>query len=736
MPQLEDREFGHDSCFLNKSHSNAHSSTTRSIKLNITNSVLLFVVYITFIVSVILNIPVVRQVLGFISLTFIPGFAILKILKVKKITTIEILLFSVGLSIAYVMVIGFLTNELLPLLGIMNPLSEFNVALTINSTVLLLLFLDFLVNRKKTSVLSKVAGIHSVKTIKPLILFSLTPLTIAGVFLVNTYNNSFVIMMMMIIVLIAFFSVLFFGREHKGFYSMALLAIATALVFQRSLISNYIFGSDIHREYYILRTTANNLRWSRISFPGDLTLAYSSFNSMLSVTILPTIYSALFNIEETWILKIVYPLIYSLLPVALYQLHQKHTGKHTAFLSAFFFMANFDVFLQPIYNAKQMIAELFFVLLLIVIFSKKENSSWAHALLISLLGIGLITSHYGTSYIFLLLVGVTWLYGLIRKRDTKIASTSVFLFLAMSFSWYIYTSTAGPFDKIVNIGENVRQNFFAEFFTIESRGKETAIAFGGSSLSLLHDVSRIFFLVTEFFIIIGFLALVLRRTRKNFDFGYKTILYSAMLLFFVIIAVPNLAPSLRVSRFYNILLIFLAPLFVLGIQAFSTSLPKLGTKLASVILISAILVPFFLFQTGFIYEIGGDPYPTTPSLSKYRMGNTLFTHMGFVRESDVSGAIWFSNNVNVERAQIYADLVSESFVLRSYGMVPSVYIFTISNESTPTSTSYAYLSIYNESVIAQGGEMFNLTELPSLPNTIYSNGISSIQLVPTDSTLP
>lgn len=57
------------------------------------------------------DIPILRQIVGFIFLTFVPGVLILRILKIHNIGLIESLLCSVGLSLAFV------TSDIPVLLG-------------------------------------------------------------------------------------------------------------------------------------------------------------------------------------------------------------------------------------------------------------------------------------------------------------------------------------------------------------------------------------------------------------------------------------------------------------------------------------------------------------------------------------------------------------------------------------------------------------------------------------------
>ena len=61
-----------------------------------------------------LDIPILRQVVGFIFLTFIPGILLLRILRVHEINTTESVAYSVGLSVTLVMFSGAIINFLLP----------------------------------------------------------------------------------------------------------------------------------------------------------------------------------------------------------------------------------------------------------------------------------------------------------------------------------------------------------------------------------------------------------------------------------------------------------------------------------------------------------------------------------------------------------------------------------------------------------------------------------------------
>ena len=64
-----------------------------------------------------------RAVLSFIYLTTIPGLLIMLMFEIRKIGLWEYFVYTIGLSIAFLMFGGLLVNWALPLTGINQPLS-------------------------------------------------------------------------------------------------------------------------------------------------------------------------------------------------------------------------------------------------------------------------------------------------------------------------------------------------------------------------------------------------------------------------------------------------------------------------------------------------------------------------------------------------------------------------------------------------------------------------------------
>jgi uncharacterized membrane protein len=179
------------------------------------------------------------------------------------------------------------------------------------------------------------------------------------------------------------------------------------------------------------------------------------------------------------------------------------------------------------------------------------------------------------------------------------------------------------------------------------------------STSVWNLISRYLFYITEFFILVGFVDLVIKRKRNLLDRGYDVLVLLNMALLGMTIIVPHLADSLNMSRFYHIQLFFLAPLCVLGGETFlrSISMKKIDGKILSAILVFGVIIPFFLFQTGFVYEVTGNDSWSLP-LSRYRFDDgKLYSWAGIVETKEVFAAEWLSKHGNSGN-YIYSDVTS------------------------------------------------------------------------------
>ena len=267
------------------------------------------------------------------------------------------------------------------------------------------------------------------------------------------------------------------------------------------------------------------------------------------------------------------------------------------------------------------------------------------------------------------------------------------------------------------------------------------------SATFLHTLGRIIHNVTTLLILVGFISLIYRWKKQRVNSDYFLLTTLNMGLIFLAIIVPRFSGYLEMGRLYHITLIFLAPLIVLGAQTLFDSIVNLRarkkewapnkqkgtTKKYSSIFISIILLIFFFFQTGFVYEITGDPLPTSIALSNYKMEDSFI----LIHENDLFGAVWLSKYGDVQHLETYSDTVSFHHVLTAYSNLKRDMIILSNNTVRIVSPSYIYFSqynvktglvVYNQRISLQ----YEISKLPILNsetvvnNKIYSNGGSEI----------
>jgi uncharacterized membrane protein len=684
--------------------------------------------------TVYLDIPFVRQAFGFLYLSIVPGLVFLKLLNINKLGKTETMLFSVGLSVAFLMVAGFILNEVLPIFGFLQPLSLMPLMIVLNIPVLIGIVFIYL-KRRDIQIWSS----DTISKSPSVLLFSLLPvLSIIGALYVKTYNNNALLLFLIVAIALLFVGGVFSKRFlPSNVYPVAVVMIALALLFHVSLVSNYLitFASDVPYEYFAFTSTLNNARWTS-NLPSLGNIGLSRYNDMLSITVLPTVYANTLNLDAQLVFKILYPIIFSLVPLCLYQIWQKYMSKKFAFISAFLFVSQMTFYTEMFGLNRQMIAELFFVLLLLVVMHKKIQPI-PKMLCFVVFSFALVTSHYALATVFLFFISFAFILLLALKRPTvNITATLVVLFFVIMFAWYIYTSGGATFLSIIEKIEFVSMKL-GGFFNPASRGQTVLIGLGlTESPSLLNSISRMFAYLTQGLIVLGFIGLVTKRfvSRINKEFFIFSVL--AVILLGSLVVVPGLADTLNMTRFYHILLFFLAPLCVFGAGFFVNLVSKRQKKHLMYILLLLVMVPYFLFQTNFVYEVADGDSWSIP-LSGYRMNCVrLYSHYGYTDTSSVYGAQWVSKHVDFSNAaNLYSDERTSVNVLMIYGQVYAGYVNSLSNTTTLDENSFIYLQTLNvvDGIIPFGSFEFNSSELAFSfddLNLIYTNGHSEVYYKP------
>ncbi|PXF61273.1 MAG: hypothetical protein C4B59_04795 [Candidatus Methanogaster sp.] len=621
-----------------------------------------------------LQIPILRQFIGFIYLTFVPGILILRILKLHKLGNIETLLYTVGLSVASVMFIGLFMNVVYPFFGISRPISITPLIITISILVLILCIISYVRDKDY----SNPSFIDVGEILSPPVLFlCLIPfLAIFGTYLVNFHHNN--IILMLLIVILALIAVLigFDKFIPKNLYPLAVFVTAISLLYHSSLISMYLVEwADLAGEYWISNTVVMNSIW-------DPTI-YSTCNAMLSLVMLAPIYSVISYMSIAWVFKIIYPLLFSLVPLGLYRVFQKQTNEKISFLSCFFFMSMFTFYVAMLGLNRQQIAELFLVLLILSMID--ENIDKTHrSFLFIVFGVSLAVSHYALSYIYMACLIAAWLllalaenheiqkmrdnlhHKFSRYKDGKLAgnpisskrknrtisSTFILIFVVFTLTWYMYVSNSSAFNAAVSICGHIVSSIFTEFLDPgATQGLDIILMTPETPLGYLNKAVHF---TTQFFIAVGIVVSLLKWKERDFNAEYFAFSIPFFGMCIASIIVPHFAASINTTRLYHIILLFLAPFCVIGgmwmLRVLSMSVRASWTSKSvrnSLRELYIFFVIYLFFNSGLIYEIAGNP-------SSFSLNQTAVNCPHFELQ-EVDAATWLTDN-KVANIIAYSDL--------------------------------------------------------------------------------
>jgi uncharacterized membrane protein len=667
---------------------------------------------------------------------------------------------------------GFFMNTLHPSLGILKPISTLPLVITINIILLILSVIGYL--RNKDFLISIPISVGKLFSPPVLFLVLLPILAVLGACLVNFYGNNTILRLLIILISLAIILATFDIIPAKLF-PLALVLIALALLLHRTLIPFYLLNGDIHLEYYLHRLVETNSHW-------DSTICYT-YNAMLSVVMLPTIYSKLLNIDGVWVFKIIYSLIFSLVPLALYQVYQKQTTDKVAFLATFFFMSMYCFFYTLPAICRQGIAEWFYVLVIMLLLSKEMNRLKRAALFI-IFGGSLAVSHYGLSYIFMfqIIVAMLLLYGakeptinnlkenlyakfnkfrsfnpIVKELQTNpknatlkngitLSTTFVLLYFVFTLAWYMYISSSSTFNTIVYIGEHMYSSILTEFLNPATREPEVLAALGVNApvKHYLSYISRPIHYATQFFIIVGLIRLITKYKEMKFEREYIAMLLVSSALIFACIVIPTFSQRLNTERTYHIALILVAPLCIIGGETVfkyifkpfrSISLRR--STCAKILLI--ILIPYFLFNTGFVWELAGEKNTMPVGLERLKTGDDYdkaIFYISMIQKEDVFGARWLGKN-GIDNSVIYTGWSSKWYLLTPYALIPrGNKMQLLSGQEDLKKDSFVFLRYFNvkENLIltdytTEGMVINKTTEISHQffeKNKIYSNGGSDL----------
>jgi uncharacterized membrane protein len=475
-------------------------------------------------IAIFIDIPILREIIVFIFLSFIPGFAILRLFKLKEDSFLDTFLFSACLSIAFVMLIGLLVNELYLILGFSQPLSTIPLTVAISAFTLAAFFVEY---RRDLSenLKSKTIFEGKLKKLLPLslILFLLPLLSAVGVLYLNV---DVILFSEAIIAALCIISVVSRKLVPENFYPFLIFSISIALLCQILLTSKYILGVDSNLEYYVFRLTQINGHWGFLNAIVNPVIT-NRFDTMLSITLLPAIYSALMSAQGATVFKILYPFIFALVPLTLYRIFEKQFGKLIGLLSALFFVFTSTAFYgtEPIGLNRQIVGELFLVLSVFILLSKTIPVTKRRLLLI-IFGAALVVSHYSLAFIYLAMITLVFIISRLKpKFDDTLNGLTVLLLFVMTFAWY----AIGPSAPLASLADTIKLAFMELTTGVINVQAGTATSLFGTP-QVFTPATWINLLasgIANLFLIIGVFAIILRVRGKEISTKFFVMVIAA-----------------------------------------------------------------------------------------------------------------------------------------------------------------------------------------------------------------
>ena len=702
----------------------------------------LSLVFIHLIVSatIIFNIPILRQLSLFIYLLLVPGFVFLGLLKIEKIGLLDLILYSVGLSIALVMFIGLFVNEIYPIFGISHPLSTVPIFLTTSLFTLVISVVGCRRGFYKVLDPFSFVNVSQNLMLKALLLMLLPVFSfVSAVFLKETMP-----LLPVLVVILFVVSVLSAKLVPVRLYPLLVFAVSLSLALQFPLMTKHIVGNDSPLEFYVYKLTALNQYWLPIS---GSSWPQSAYNSMLSITILPTMYSTLLSVDGELVFKVLFPTIFSFVPVVLYRILAKENWKIGALVSALFFISSPTIFygVDPLSLNRQIVAELF-LLLSIFLLLEKHFSNRNNRLVYIIFCAGLAVSHYSLMILYLIFLFFLFAFERFRGRSDRVLNGGVFLSVfAIAFSWYSLTPSEVT-NQLSNVAKNLVSRFSSDLTNPDARSSD--IFAPHTVQTAASAINWTLFIAVHFFIVVGILAVYFNRQEVRLDSKYRILIIFGSILLFLAVAVPNLAPTINFGRFYAITFLFLAPCFVFGGRILLLQFKKVLIRIfkrhslrtepvkVSMLMIGVVLSAYFLSQYGFVnYVTGASPLSYTLDWNRIRTSPDLTIKMGlyngFTPEQDISSATWLSKFMS-NNSLIYSDFFSLYHPLKIYGLVPESNLMILTNVTTMGPSTYVYLRYFNiidGYVTPTPDWIFSTSRLyPILNenNCVYTNGASNV----------
>jgi len=457
------------------------------------------------------------------------------------------------------------------------------------------------------------------------------------------------------------------GRIRPRHYFVYIFGLSLSMLWANSMLGTYVVGTDIQRELR-LSSMALDSGWHPAAYAQ---VQSEMSNTSIVVGVIAPLLSRMTGLDIVWVYKAILPVLLAIVPVILYFAFARQIGRKRAFYAILFFLAVPVFSMEIVSIGKSMVAEFFFAIAIFVL-TASVRLRWKVPAVAVFLALALM-SHYSVGIMALCyMVAVVALAPLLRRlrfagglrlSRGAFASACVALPLLVLGGYLYFMSVGGEsvIDAVVRIGswstkmpdvvqaattpplplpsqaETVPQGdgWLVRYMESQPALVKLAVGFDFAESSVPGKVFRVFQYLTELLVVLGFVAISLRRVRYRLRCEFAACMWAAVGVVLACIVLPGFSTILNATRFYHLSLFFIAPLIVPGAEM----LWRRGWQW----LLVGVLGVYMLFTSGVVFEVMGMGYtdkvevPYSHSLSGDKTGL-----VGIYSEDDVECARWLA----------------------------------------------------------------------------------------------
>lgn len=423
---------------------------------------------------------------------------------------------------------------------------------------------------------------------------------------------------------------------------ITIYSVAFGVAIGFALNVDYTATSDPMREYSVYTKALETGEWE--------ILLDNRLSSCITTIYLPAMVQRLLGIDPLLTYKVIHSVMVSFLPVTVYFLSKRFVKWQYALVSVGLLMAHPYSMWHPMV-ARMSVALIFFVLMLSVVFFDNMRAVYRIPIL-ALCAIGIVVSHYATTYAILFIMGMSLAIilglrifkGIVFRHKVALTTALCFTLIA-SIAWlgvvvpraqrqalgFIHNSmTTEQFEKrteVITVVEGLPEKDangeikkeiapppkvskpikkepepiegISSFFNVESREVTVQAAFG-RTLSTASIPQKIEFVFSWFVILTLSYGVFVTIRKKLLPAEYAVMAGVSYFTILMVIALPYLSIHYSAVRVYFQALTIIGVCFVLGGVELSKML-----KLKPLTIPLVVLVPYILCTSNIIHQFFG-----------------------------------------------------------------------------------------------------------------------------------